>query len=146
MKTIVCRNFPEWLSADDRELTVKHALTEAGLHIEDGPQPWELTTQKLVGDDGKQFLSAVSILTRCPTWLFGRRRCRPAIEFDLDMQSPAKSLPLRIRRRTPGKTGLQVPSQAKPRRSLSKATRTIHRSLLLLLGPFHSPHSWSQSL
>ena len=61
-RTIVCRNFPEWLAADDKELTVKHALTEAGLHIEGGPQLWELSTQKLVGDDGKQFLSAVSIL------------------------------------------------------------------------------------
>ena len=49
----MCRNFP----------AVKDALTEAGLHIEGGPQVWELTTQKLVGDDGKQFLSAVSILT-----------------------------------------------------------------------------------
>ena len=50
----MCRNFPEWLTADDRELTVNHALTEAGLHIEGGPQLWDLTTQKLVGDDGKQ--------------------------------------------------------------------------------------------
>ena len=51
-RTIVCRNFPEWLTAGDRELTVKraltvkHALTEAGLHIEGVPQLWELTTQK----------------------------------------------------------------------------------------------------
>ena len=46
-----------------RQLTVKHALTEAGLHIEGGPQLGEFTIQKLVGDDGKQFLSAVSFLT-----------------------------------------------------------------------------------
>ena len=42
---------------------MRHALTEAGLHIEGGPQLWEFTTQKMIGDDGKEFLSAVSILT-----------------------------------------------------------------------------------
>ena len=56
-RTIVCRNFPEWLTQGDRELTVTHALTEAGLHIEGGPQLWELTTQRMVGDDGKQLCS-----------------------------------------------------------------------------------------
>ena len=60
----------------DRELTVRHALTAAGLHIEGGPQLWELTTQRMVGDDGKEFLSA-SPSSQCPTWLSDRGLCRP---------------------------------------------------------------------
>ena len=51
-----CRNFSEWLTFRNRPLTIKHALTEARLHVEGGPQLWELTTQKLVADDGKEFL------------------------------------------------------------------------------------------
>ena len=59
-RTTVCRNFPERSSSQGREATIKYAFTEAGLHIEGGPQLWELATQRLVG---KESLSAVSILT-----------------------------------------------------------------------------------
>ena len=62
-RTIVCRIFPEWLTLVDRELTVKHAFTQVGLRIEVGPHFWELTTWKMTGDDGKEFLFAVSIRT-----------------------------------------------------------------------------------
>ena len=62
-RTIVCRNFPRWLSIQDGEVTIEQALTEAGLRIEGRLQPWELTTQRLVDDDGKESWSGVSILT-----------------------------------------------------------------------------------
>ena len=61
-RTIVCCNFPRRLSIQDGEVSIEHALTEAGLHIERGLQLWELTTQRLVDDDGKESWSGVSIL------------------------------------------------------------------------------------
>ena len=50
------------------------ALREAGLHIEGDPQLWELTNQKMIGDDGKEFLSPISASDR--------RLCKHAIGSD----------------------------------------------------------------
>ena len=138
-RTIMCRNFPQWLLQGDRELTVRHALTEAGLHIEDGPQLWELTTQRMVGDDGKEF-SLQSPSSQSPT-----SANRAAIESDLDVQKSRRSQRLKLKRRAHGVIGLQEPSQAGRKRAQSRATRLAHRHRLLHLGHFHSPHRWNQS-
>ena len=71
--TIVCRNFPEWSTSQDREVAIKHALTEAGLHIEGGPQHGELTTQSLVGDACQRSPSS-----QCPAPHSDKRRYRRA--------------------------------------------------------------------
>ena len=58
-RTLVARNFPEWATAADRELTVAEALKENNLgHLE-----WDLTTTTMEGTDGKKFLAPISILT-----------------------------------------------------------------------------------
>ena len=41
-RAIVCRNFPDWLTNQDGQVTIKHALTHASLQIEGGPQLWDL--------------------------------------------------------------------------------------------------------
>ncbi|CAE7249321.1 unnamed protein product [Symbiodinium sp. CCMP2592] len=62
-RTLVVRNFPEWATAADRELTVAEALKENGLaYLE-----WDLTTATMEGNDGKKFLAPISILT-VPTY------------------------------------------------------------------------------
>ena len=53
------RNFPEWATAADRELTVAEALKENNL----GYLEWDLTTTNMEGSDGKKFLAPISILT-----------------------------------------------------------------------------------
>ena len=111
----MCRNFPEWLTAGDI-----YALTEVStskvVHSfgNSPPRSWSVM---MASSSSQQSPSS-----QCPTWLSGRRRCRPAIQFDFDMQSPAKSLPPRMRRNNPGKTGLQVPSQARIRRQSGRLT------------------------
>ena len=57
--TLVVRNFPEWATAADRELTVAEALKENNL----GYLEWDLTTTNMEGSDGKKFLAPISILT-----------------------------------------------------------------------------------
>ena len=97
-RAIVCRNFPEWSSSQDKEATIKYAFTEAGLHIEGGPQLWELATQRLVGDDGKESLSAISILT-VPNLTFRQKalqacnRIRPRYVEDPQPDSPTEKQP-----------------------------------------------------
>ena len=57
-RTLVLRNFPEWMTVQDSELTVNQAMKEMGLsHVE-----WDLTTTQM--DDGRREpkLSQVSIL------------------------------------------------------------------------------------
>ena len=77
-------------------LATKHALAQAGLHIEDGPQLWELTTQRIIGDHGQEFLSAVSIFT-VPNLSFRqkalqvRNRIRPRYA---EKAEPAESAPV----------------------------------------------------
>ena len=62
-RTLVVRNFPEWATAADRELTVAEALKENNLvYLE-----WDLTTTQMEGTDGKKFLAPISILT-VPTY------------------------------------------------------------------------------
>ena len=58
-RTLVVRNFPEWATAADRELTVAEALKENNL----GYLEWDLTTTTMEGSDGKKFLAPISILT-----------------------------------------------------------------------------------
>ena len=58
-RTLVVRNFPEWATAADRELTVAEALKENNL----GYLEWDLTTTQMEGTDGKKFLAPISILT-----------------------------------------------------------------------------------
>ena len=58
-RTLVVRNFPEWATAADRELTVAEALKENNL----GYLEWDLTTTNMEGSDGKKFLAPISILT-----------------------------------------------------------------------------------
>ena len=36
------RAIPDWLTNQDGQVTIKHALTHASLHIEGGPQLWDL--------------------------------------------------------------------------------------------------------
>ena len=62
-RTLVVRNFPEWATAADRELTVAEALKENNL----GYLEWDLTTTQMEGTDGKKFLAPISILT-VPTY------------------------------------------------------------------------------
>ena len=62
-RTLVLRNFPDWTTAADRELTVAEALKENNL----GYLEWDLTTTTLEGTDGKKFLAPISILT-VPTY------------------------------------------------------------------------------
>ena len=58
-RTLVVRNFPEWATAEDRELTVAEALKENNLgHLE-----WDLTTTNMEDTTGKKFLAPISILT-----------------------------------------------------------------------------------
>ncbi|CAE7194797.1 unnamed protein product [Symbiodinium sp. CCMP2592] len=59
-RTLVVRNFPEWATADDRELTVAEALKENHL----GYLEWDLTATTM---EGKTFLAPISILT-VPTY------------------------------------------------------------------------------
>eukprot|EP00439_Symbiodinium_sp_Y106_P012520 s1435_g1.t2 len=62
-RTLVVRNFPEWATAADRELTVAEAVKENNLvYLE-----WDLTTTQMEGTDGKKFLAPISILT-VPTY------------------------------------------------------------------------------
>ncbi|CAE7668668.1 unnamed protein product [Symbiodinium sp. CCMP2592] len=62
-RTLVVRNFPDWATAADRELTVAEALKENGFaYLE-----WDLTTTTMEGNDGKKFLAPISILT-VPTY------------------------------------------------------------------------------
>ncbi|CAE7931646.1 unnamed protein product, partial [Symbiodinium necroappetens] len=57
-RTLVVRNFPEWATAEDRELTIARALQDNGLgHLE-----WDLTTTRMEGNSGV-FLAPISILT-----------------------------------------------------------------------------------
>ena len=58
-RTLVVRNFPEWATAADRELTVAEALKENNL----GYLEWDLTTTQMEGTDGKKFLAPISIRT-----------------------------------------------------------------------------------
>ena len=58
-RTLVVRNFPDWATAADRELTVAEALKENNL----GYLEWDLTTTTMEGTDGKKFLAPISILT-----------------------------------------------------------------------------------
>ena len=95
------QKFPEWLTQEDRELTMRHALTEAGLHTEGGPQlgssphrGWSVMMAR------RSSLQSPS--SQCPTCLSGRRPCRSAVEFDLDMQKRRRSLSLKMSRRTLG--------------------------------------------
>ncbi|CAE7826417.1 unnamed protein product [Symbiodinium sp. CCMP2592] len=62
-RTLVVRNFPDWATAADRELTVAEALKENGLSYLE----WDLTTTTMEGNDGKKFLAPISILT-VPTY------------------------------------------------------------------------------
>ncbi|CAE7403921.1 unnamed protein product [Symbiodinium sp. CCMP2592] len=60
-KTLVVRNFPEWATAADRELTLAEAVKEHNL----GYLEWDLTTTTMEGTGGKnkKFLAPISILT-----------------------------------------------------------------------------------
>ena len=62
-RTLVVRNFLEWATAADRELTVAEALMENNL----GYLEWDLTTTQMEGTFGKKFLAPISILT-VPTY------------------------------------------------------------------------------
>ena len=144
-RKIVCRNFPEWLTIGDIKLTVRHALTEAGLHMEGG-HSFGSSPHRGWSEMMARSFSQLSPSSPCPTWLSGRRLCRPAVEFVLDMQKCRKSLSQRTSSRTHGKTGFQLPSQAKRRRVQSKAIRLAHRHQQPHLGHFHSPQRRSHSL
>ena len=57
-RTRVFRNFPEWMTVQERELTVNQAMREMGLsHVE-----WDLTTAQMDDGQGELKLSQVSIL------------------------------------------------------------------------------------
>ena len=57
-RTLVLRNFPEWMTVQDRALTVNQAVREMGLsHVE-----WDLTTTQMDDGQGELKLSQVSIL------------------------------------------------------------------------------------
>ena len=61
--TLVLRNFPDWMSVQDRELTRNQALRDAGLsHVE-----WDLATTQKYDGQGEPRLSKVSIL-HVPTY------------------------------------------------------------------------------
>ena len=62
-RTLVLRNFPEWMTVQDRELTVNQAVREMGLsHVE-----WDLTATQMDDGQGEPKLSQVSML-HAPTY------------------------------------------------------------------------------
>ena len=61
--TLALRNFPDWMSVQDRELTGNQALRDAGLSRVE----WDLATTQQYDGQGEPKLSKVSIL-HVPTY------------------------------------------------------------------------------
>ncbi|CAE7421661.1 unnamed protein product [Symbiodinium natans] len=125
-RTLVLRNFPDWTTAADRELTVAEALKENNL----GYLEWGLTTTTLEGTDGKKFLAPISILT-VPTYAARKKVMevcsRAVVRYWHEVKDEGRTRRRPTRLQT-ARTRLEV--SARPLRP--KRQKTKHRP--------HSPH------